>query len=67
MGTFLNGLIYIGETVYSAGRAGELASISLGEYLKKIGFKMGRLNTSTPPRVERRTIDYSVTEEQKKY
>ena len=65
MGTFLNGLIYIGETVYSAGRAGELASISLGEYLKKIGFKMGRLNTSTPPRVERRTIDYSVTEEQK--
>jgi len=64
-GTFLNGLIYIGETVHSAGRAGELASVSLAEYLKKIGFKMGRLNTSTPPRVERRTIDYSVTEEQK--
>jgi len=65
MGTFLNGLIYIGEIVYSAGRAGELASISLGKYLQKIGFKTGRLNTSTPPRINGKTIDYSVTEKQK--
>jgi tRNA uridine 5-carboxymethylaminomethyl modification enzyme len=64
-GTFLNGLIYIGETIYPAGRAGELASISLGENLKNFGFKIGRLNTCTPPRIDRRTIDFSQMEEQK--
>lgn len=63
-GTFLNGLIYIGETIYSAGRAGELASVSLRESLKKTGLKMGRLNTSTPPRVDKRMIDYSKLKEQ---
>lgn len=64
-GTFLNGLIYIGETIYPAGRAGELASISLGENLKSFGLKIGRLNTCTPPRIDRRTIDFSQIEEQK--
>ena len=64
-GTFLNGLIYIGETIYPAGRAGELASISLGENLKSFGLKIGRLNTCTPPRIDRRTIDFSQMEEQK--
>jgi len=64
-GTFLNGLIYIGKTIYSAGRAGELASISLGENLKSLGLKIGRLNTCTPPRIDRRTIDFSQMEEQK--
>ncbi len=64
-GTFLNGLIYIGKTVYSAGRAGELASVGLAHNLKKLGFKMGRLNTSTPPRIDRRTVDFSKMKEQK--
>ena len=64
-GTFLNGLIYIGETIYPAGRAGELASIGLGENLKSFGLKIGRLNTCTPPRIDRRTIDFSQMEEQK--
>ena len=64
-GTFLNGLIYIGETIYPAGRAGELASISLGENLKSFSLKIGRLNTCTPPRIDRRTIDFSQMKEQK--
>ncbi len=64
-GTFLNGLIYIGEIVYSAGRAGEIASIDLAENLKELGFKIGRLNTCTPPRLDRRTVDFSSLEEQK--
>ena len=64
-GTFLNGLIYIGKTIFSAGRAGEIASVSLAGNLKDLGFKIGRLNTSTPPRIDRRTVDFSQMEEQK--
>jgi len=64
-GTFLNGLIYIGKTIYSAGRAGELASIGLAENLKELGFKIGRLNTCTPPRIDRRTVYFFKMEEQK--
>lgn len=64
-GTFLNGLIYIGKTIYSAGRAGELACIGLAENLKELGFKIGRLNTCTPPRIDKRTVDISKMEEQK--
>jgi tRNA uridine 5-carboxymethylaminomethyl modification enzyme len=64
-GTFLNGKIYIGKTTYSAGRGGELASINLAENLKELGFKIGRLNTCTPPRIDRRTVDFSSMEEQK--
>jgi len=64
-GTFLNGKIYIGKTTYSAGRAGELASIGLAENLKELGFKGVRLNTCTPPRIDRRTVDFSKMKEQK--
>ncbi|RXG65058.1 tRNA uridine-5-carboxymethylaminomethyl(34) synthesis enzyme MnmG [Candidatus Atribacteria bacterium 1244-E10-H5-B2] len=64
-GTFLNGKIYIGKTTYSAGRAGELASIGLAENLKKLGFKVGRLNTCTPPRIDKRTVDFPKMKEQK--
>jgi tRNA uridine 5-carboxymethylaminomethyl modification enzyme len=64
-GTFLNGKIYIGKTTYSAGRGSELASINLAENLKELGFKIGRLNTCTPPRIDRRTVDFSSMEEQK--
>ncbi len=64
-GTFLNGKIYIGKTTYSAGRGGELASINLAENLKELGFKIGRLNTCTPPRIDRRTVDFSSMKEQK--
>ncbi|MHC2995577.1 MAG: tRNA uridine-5-carboxymethylaminomethyl(34) synthesis enzyme MnmG [Candidatus Atribacteria bacterium] len=64
-GTFLNGKIYIGKTTHSAGRAGELASIGLAENLKDLGFRIGRLNTCTPPRIDRRTVDFPKMEEQK--
>ncbi len=64
-GTFLNGIIYIGKIRYSAGRAGEIASIHLAEQLKSLGFKTIRLNTCTPPRIDRRSIDFSDLTEQK--
>ncbi len=63
-GTFLNGLIHIGERRYSAGRSGEVASIALAEFLKSLGFRMARLKTGTPPRLDGRTIDLSRFEEQ---
>lgn len=63
-GTFLNGLIHIGERRYSAGRSGEVASIALAEFLKSLGFRMARLKTGTPPRLDSRTIDLSRFEEQ---
>ncbi|EAJ0349195.1 tRNA uridine-5-carboxymethylaminomethyl(34) synthesis enzyme MnmG [Campylobacter lari] len=61
-GTFLNGLIHIGETKLQAGRVGELASVNLGEYLKQSGLKVGRLKTGTCPRVDAKSIDFSVLE-----
>ncbi len=64
-GTFLNGLIHIGERQYPAGRTGESASILLAQYLKEIGFAVGRLKTGTPPRLDGRTIDFARFEEQK--
>jgi len=64
-GTFLNGLIHIGDQRQKAGRIGEAASKSLAECLQKIGFQIGRLKTGTPPRLDRNTIDYSWFEEQK--
>ncbi len=64
-GTFLNGLIHIGERRYPAGRNGESPSIMLAQYMKEIGFPVGRLKTGTPPRLDGRTIDYSCFEEQK--
>jgi tRNA uridine 5-carboxymethylaminomethyl modification enzyme len=63
-GTFLNGLIYIGEKRFSAGRSGELPSIKLAENLRELGFRMARLKTGTPPRLDARTIDFSAFEEQ---
>ncbi|MBS4167534.1 tRNA uridine 5-carboxymethylaminomethyl modification enzyme MnmG [Parachlamydia sp. AcF125] len=63
-GTFLRGLLHIGETHYSGGRAGDQPSVGLSASLEKFGFKLGRLKTGTPPRVNRRSIDFSLTEEQ---
>ena len=58
-GTFLKGLIHIGDKNYSAGRAGDFAVHGLSESLTKLGFKVGRLKTGTCPRLDSRTIDYS--------
>ena len=58
-GTFLGGLIHIGETRYPAGRAGEIASLELSLSLKELGFEMGRMKTGTPPRLRASTIDFS--------
>src|SRR5262245_1317504 len=63
-GTFLNGLIHIGEKRYSAGRSGEPPSIALAEFMKSLGFRMARLKTGTPPRLDARTIDFKKFEEQ---
>ncbi|MEZ5308224.1 MAG: tRNA uridine-5-carboxymethylaminomethyl(34) synthesis enzyme MnmG [Pyrinomonadaceae bacterium] len=63
-GTFLNGKIHTGEKSYSAGRAGEPASIDLAENLKELGFPVGRLKTGTPPRLDGRTIDWDAFEVQ---
>lgn len=63
-GTFLNGLIHIGERRYSAGRSGEPPSIKLAENLQSLGFRILRLKTGTPPRLDGRTIDFARFEEQ---
>ena len=60
-GTFLKGLIHIGLDNYQAGRAGEFASIGLSDSLASLGFKLGRLKTGTPPRLDARSIDFSKT------
>lgn len=61
-GTFLNGKIHTGEKTFSAGRAGEPASVDLAENLKSLGFPVGRLKTGTPPRIDGRTIDWNAFE-----
>ena len=58
-GTFLNGLIHVGPETRPAGRVGEPASHALAESLKALGFRWGRLKTGTPPRLDRRSIDFS--------
>ena len=63
-GTFLGGLIHVGMQNYSAGRAGDPPAISLAARLREIGLPAGRLKTGTPPRIDGRTIDYSVMQEQ---
>jgi tRNA uridine 5-carboxymethylaminomethyl modification enzyme len=63
-GTFLNGLVHTGRRTYTAGRAGEPASIELAECLKRLGFPVGRLKTGTPPRLDGRTIDWDNFEPQ---
>jgi tRNA uridine 5-carboxymethylaminomethyl modification enzyme len=64
-GTFLNGLIHIGNQRTTAGRSGEAPSIHLAQDLRRLGFRIGRLKTGTPPRLDRRTIDFAAFEEQK--
>ena len=63
-GTFLNGLIHIGEKNFGGGRSAERAAIGLTENLNQLGFESGRMKTGTPPRLDGRTIDYSAMEEQ---
>jgi len=63
-GTFLAGLIHVGLSHYQAGRAGDPPAISLASRLREIGLPVGRLKTGTPPRIDGRTIDYSVMQEQ---
>ena len=63
-GTFLNGLIHIGEKQFGGGRAGESASFGITEDLVKVGFESGRMKTGTPPRVDGRSLDYTKMEEQ---
>ena len=64
-GTFLNGLIHIGEIKTPAGRYNEKPTIGLTDQLKKYEFALGRLKTGTPPRLDARTIDFSNLDEQK--
>ncbi|WP_316810535.1 tRNA uridine-5-carboxymethylaminomethyl(34) synthesis enzyme MnmG [Pedobacter heparinus] len=63
-GTFLNGLIHIGEKKFGGGRTGEKAATGLTEQLTAFGFEAGRMKTGTPPRVDGRSLNYSVMEEQ---
>lgn len=58
-GTFLNGLIHIGETNFPAGRAGEFPATGLSESLASLGFPVGRLKTGTPPRIDANSIDFT--------
>lgn len=63
-GTFLNGLIHLGEKNFKGGRSGESASYGITEQLVDLGFESGRMKTGTPPRVDGRSLDYSKMEEQ---
>ena len=64
-GTFLNGIIHIGEKQFGGGRASESASKGITEQLLTLGFESGRMKTGTPPRIDGRSLDYSKMEEQK--
>lgn len=63
-GTFMRGLLHIGTTNYSGGRAGDKPSVGLSKQLEELGLTLGRLKTGTPPRVNKRTIDFTKCEEQ---
>ena len=63
-GTFLNGLIHIGEKNFAGGRAGESPARGLTSNLEELGFKSGRMKTGTPPRVDGRSLDYNLMEKQ---
>jgi tRNA uridine 5-carboxymethylaminomethyl modification enzyme len=63
-GTFMQGLIHIGETQFSGGRAGDKPAVGLSKSLLMAGFQLGRLKTGTPPRILKRSVDFSKTEEQ---
>ncbi len=64
-GTFLNGLIHVGDKQLGGGRMGEPRAVGITEQLTQLGFESGRMKTGTPPRVDGRTLDYSKMEEQK--
>ncbi len=64
-GTFMNGLIHVGDQNFGGGRAGERASKGITEELIALGFEAGRMKTGTPPRIDGRTIDFKAMEEQK--
>lgn len=64
VGTFLGGKIHIGESNYSGGRAGDPPSIALAERLRALPFRVGRLKTGTPPRIDARSIDFAGLQEQ---
>jgi tRNA uridine 5-carboxymethylaminomethyl modification enzyme len=63
-GTFLNGVIHIGEKQFGGGRTGEKAAYGITEQLTSLGFEAGRMKTGTPPRIDGRSLDYSKMEEQ---
>lgn len=63
-GTFLNGIIHIGEKQFGGGRVGERAATGITEQLVSLGFESGRMKTGTPPRIDGRSLDYSRMEEQ---
>ena len=64
-GTFLNGIIHIGEKQFGGGRTGERSSTGITEQLIELGFESGRMKTGTPPRVDGRSLNYDLMEEQK--
>jgi tRNA uridine 5-carboxymethylaminomethyl modification enzyme len=61
-GTFMRGMIHIGDVHYAGGRAGDKPSTGLSAHLEALGFSLGRLKTGTPPRIHRRSVDFSVME-----
>jgi tRNA uridine 5-carboxymethylaminomethyl modification enzyme len=63
-GTFLKGLMHVGHESFASGRAGEFPSVGLSDCLARLGLKLGRLKTGTPPRLDAKTIDFSRTEAQ---
>lgn len=63
-GTFMQGLIHIGEASYPGGRSGDQPAVGLSKNLIELGFKLGRLKTGTPPRIHRRSVDFSQMDEQ---
>lgn len=63
-GTFLNGIIHIGEKQFGGGRTGERSATGITEQLVELGFQSGRMKTGTPPRIDGRTINYDIIEEQ---
>ncbi len=64
-GTFMRGLMHIGSTNFPGGRGGDYAAVGLSPCLESLGFELGRLKTGTPPRIHRRSIDFSLCEEQR--
>jgi len=63
-GTFMQGLIHIGEASYAGGRSGDQPAVGLSKNLLELGFRLGRLKTGTPPRIHSRSVDFSQMEEQ---